>query len=173
MNKEQAWFEAASWLEGVAIRVHDSTDVRQFYKQYHARPDLWRIVFEFLKKDLQSMEVGKYPLVGDDVFAMVMEYETKNPEDAKWEAHHKYIDLQYVISGEETMGILPLEHVIAPQEYNEDKDLIFFGDNDGEFFTANPDVFFLFFPSDVHRPGIRINESKPLKKLVVKIAVAE
>lgn len=173
MTKEKMWFHEAGWLNDVPVKAHGGTDVNSFYAQYHARPDLWNAVFEFLKKDLKSLETGKYPIAGDDAFAMVMEYQTKSTKDAKWEAHRKYIDLQYMIEGEEWMGVLPLDHAKAPLEYDEGKDLIFFGDNEGEFFQANPIFFFLFFPTDVHRPSILIEESKPVKKLVIKIAVAK
>jgi len=173
MSQEKVWFHEAKWLSGSPIKAHGGTDVDSLYIQYHARPDLWKAVFEFLKKDLKSLEVGKYPIVGDEAFAMVMEYETKKPEDAKWEAHRKYIDLQYVIEGEEKMGILPLGHAASPLDYNEEKDLIFFGDNNGEFFQATPENFFLFFPTDVHRPSILIEKPETVKKLVVKIAVAK
>lgn len=173
MNDVTKWFESGVWAEGFSPRAHESVDVAEFYKQYHACPDVWKSVFQFLKQDLSALEVGKYPLSGDLAFAMVSEYQTKLPENAKWEAHRKYIDLQYVISGEEKMGIHPLVKAVNPQEYNETKDLIFYGDNDGEYFVANAQAFFLFFPSDLHRPALMVDEPAPVKKVVVKIAVAE
>jgi YhcH/YjgK/YiaL family protein len=173
MKKTQEWFHSKQWGELVDIQAHASINLSKFYEQYHAHPEWWQKVFNFLKQDLKSLEVGKYPLVGDQVFAMVSEYETKNPQDAKWEAHRKYIDLQYVVAGQELIGVLPLGKGTDPKDYNEQKDLIFFGEQDGEFFTATPDCFFLFFPDDVHRPCMMIEQSEPVKKLVIKIAVAE
>ncbi|MCW0483227.1 YhcH/YjgK/YiaL family protein [Gaoshiqia sediminis] len=172
MSNEKEWFNQGEWAEGISVKAHESVDVKEFHKQYQARPDVWKSVFQFLKQDLSALEVGKYPLAGDLAFAMVSEYQTKLPENAKWEAHKKYIDLQYVISGEEKMGVLPLEKVANPEEYNETKDLIFYGENEGDYFTATPEAFFLFFPTDVHRPSILVGESKPVKKVVVKIAVS-
>jgi YhcH/YjgK/YiaL family protein len=172
MSKEQSWFHGASWLCGATVKAHASTDIGRFYKEYHAQPELWQAVFKFLCKDMATLEAGKYPLFGDKAFAMVSEYQTKKLIDSKWEAHRKYIDLQYVIEGEEKMGLLPLEKAAAPQGYDDTKDLIFFGNNEGEYFQANQKVFFLFFPSDVHRPGIQIEGTVPVKKLVIKIAVA-
>lgn len=171
MSKVNDWFNSLAWTEGVAVAAHSSVDVEEFYKQYHAKPELWKAVFEFMKKDLAALEVGKYQLIEGEAFVMISEYETKEPENAKWEAHKNYIDLQYVISGEEQMGILPLSKAVNALEYNEQKDLIFYGDNDGELHLASPEAFFLFFPSDVHRPCIKVGESAPVKKLVAKIAV--
>ncbi|WP_299578726.1 YhcH/YjgK/YiaL family protein [uncultured Sunxiuqinia sp.] len=173
MSKEQAWFHAADWQEGLSMKAHASIDLNQFYSHYHSHPERWKAVFEFLKKDLTSLDEGKYPVMGDDVFAMVSNYSTKNPKDAKWEAHRKYIDLQYVIDGEETMGLLDLSRAVSPEKYDEANDLIFFGQQEGEYFRANPMCYFVFFPSDVHRPCMMMDHegAKPVKKLVFKIAV--
>ncbi len=171
MKTTKEWFAAKEWANGVEIALHDSVDVEEFYKQYHAKPELWKAVFEFMKKDLDALEIGKYPVV-DGVTAIVSEYNTKEPENAKWEAHHNFIDLQYVISGQEKMGVLPLAEAQNAMEYNPDKDVIFYGENDGDLHLATPEVYFLFFVSDVHRPCIKVDESSPVKKLVIKIATA-
>ncbi|MFV0378046.1 MAG: YhcH/YjgK/YiaL family protein [Mangrovibacterium sp.] len=172
MNTINEWFSSGGWAEGLTVAVHNSVDVGEFYKQYHAKPGLWRAVFEFMKQDLFELEVGKYQLIEEEAFVMISEYDTKEPENAKWEAHKKFIDLQYVIAGEEQMGILPLVQAVNSLEYNEQKDVIFYGDNSGQLHLATPEAFFLFFPSDVHRPCIKVGESAPVKKLVAKIAVA-
>jgi len=173
MSTEKEWFENGEWNKDLRLKVHPSVDVKQFYEQYRKRPDLWTATFKYLKNDLMTVEAGKYPLKGDEAVAIVSEYQTKELEDAKWESHRKFIDLQYVIDGEEKMGLLPLQVAKLASDYQEDKDVILFGDQDGEYYVANPDIFFLFFPDDVHRPCIRIGESKPVKKLVIKIACAE
>ncbi len=155
------------------MKVHPSVDVSEFYRQYHKQPDLWKAAFDYLNKDLIAAEAGKYPVKGNEVVAMISGYQTKNIEDARWESHRKFIDLQYLIKGEEKMGLLPLEKAKAASEYREDQDVILFGDQEGEYYMANQEVFFLFFPGDVHRPCIRTGESMPVKKLVIKIAFAE
>ena len=53
---------------------------------------------------LRTLPAGKYPIDGDNIFALVSEYKTKSEAEGKLEAHRKYIDVQYVISGEELMG---------------------------------------------------------------------
>ena len=57
---------------------------------------------------MSKLEVKRYDIDGDNLYATVSEYITKNEEDAKFEAHQKYIDIQYVISGKEIMSIAPL-----------------------------------------------------------------
>jgi YhcH/YjgK/YiaL family protein len=173
MSIEKEWFESGDWNNDLRLKVHPSVDVKQFCEQYFKRPDLWKAAFEYLKNDLANAHTGKYSLKGDEAVAIVSEYQTKQPEDAKWESHRKFIDLQYVINGEEKMGLLPLQVAKLASDYDADKDVILFGEQDGEYYVANPDAFFLFFPDDVHRPCIRIGDSKPVKKLVIKIAFAK
>jgi len=173
MSTEKEWFENGEWNRGLRVKVHPSVDVSQFYKQYHKRPDLWKAAFDYLKNDLITVGAGKYPLKGDGAVAIVSDYQTKRTEDAKWESHRKFIDLQYVISGEEKIGLLSLQKAQYSTGYQDEKDVILFDEQDGDYYVANPDVCFLFFPEDVHRPCIRIGDSKPVKKLVIKIAFAE
>ena len=172
-NKALEWFNQRVWDKGISIKAGSNIDVSEFYNQYQKRPDLWSLVFDFLKENLVSKPIGTYVLKENELKAIVSEYETKTPEVAKWESHRKYIDLQYVISGKETMGLLPFDKAVFQEEYQPDKDLIFFGEQEGTFFTATPESYYLFFPKDVHRPGLRINRPEMVKKLVIKIAYFE
>jgi len=172
MSTSQEWFAAKTWADGLALTLDASVNVEEFYKQYQAKPELWKAVFEFMKKDLSAFEVGKYPIIEGEVTAIFSEYNSKEPENAKWEAHRKFIDLQYVISGEEKMGVMPLADAKNAGEYNAEKDVIFYGENDGPLYLANPENYFLFFTTDLHRPGVKAGDSVPVKKLVIKIATA-
>ncbi len=170
MENIEKWFKSGDWKEELNHEAHESIDGNQFYNQYMLNPDWWKAAFDFLKQDLTKVEEGKYGILGDDVFAMISDYQTKMKETTKWEAHRKYIDLQVVISGEEFMGISALSKVTEPEEYDEQRDLIFFGNSEGKFHIAKPGIF---FPSDAHMPGIQLNNSSPVRKLVIKIAFSE
>lgn len=170
MSEYNKWFEKGEWAQGLNLQLHNSVNVEEFYKQYHANTNLWRKVFEFMQTDLNTLEVGKYPLVEGQLIANIQEYNSKEPKDARWEAHKDFIDLQYVISGKEKMGVMPLANAKNAGEYNAEKDVIFYGENNGNIYQANPDVYFLFFTSDLHRPCIKDGESSLVKKVVLKIA---
>ncbi|MGQ8338840.1 YhcH/YjgK/YiaL family protein [Sunxiuqinia sp. A32] len=174
MNEINNWIENGSWKDGISTSLHLSTNKIEFFRQYHSNPDLWEKVFQFFKEtDFDKLEPGKYTIDGEIAFAMVSEYETKEFKDAKWESHRKYIDLQYVIDGDERMGVMNLKKTQGATEYNSEKDLLFYGDGEGDYYEANSEVFFLFFPTDVHRPGIQIDGAVKVKKMVVKILAAE
>jgi beta-galactosidase beta subunit len=41
------------------------------------------------------------------------------------------------------------------------------------FIFRAPGTFFLFFPTDAHRPGIKVEGNDVVKKLVIKIHLAK
>ncbi len=172
MTKAKEWFDKGEWAEGLSLQLHPSVDVEAFYIQYQANPELWKKAFQFMQTDLKTLEVGKYPLVEGKLIANIQEYNSKEPENARWEAHKNFIDVQYVISGKEKMGVMPLADAVHAGEYNAEKDVVFYGENDGAIYPADTQTYFLFFTSDLHRPCIKAEESEPVKKLVIKIATA-
>ncbi len=85
--------------------------------------------FEYLKQtDFSQLENGKHVIEGDSLFAIMQEYDTKNDGDAKLEAHQKYIDVQYIISGEECIGIRPLINQHPCKEYDAENDYALYDD---------------------------------------------
>jgi len=127
--------------------------------------------FDYIKTtDLKNLSAGKYPIEGENIFALVSEYKTKPESEGKLEAHRKYIDVQYVISGEELMGYFPLGMQQILEPYKEENDIVFFT-GDKSFTKVSAGMFAIFFPEDVHMPGIMTKESLPVKKLVIKMRV--
>ncbi|MUP40004.1 YhcH/YjgK/YiaL family protein [Labilibaculum euxinus] len=119
--------------------------------------------------DLLNTEVGKYEIDGENVFALVQEYNTKNLEDCKLESHFEHIDIQYLISGTELMGVSILSKQI-PHTVNNEKDVAFYK-NDSTLFELTEGMFAIFFPDDLHCPCIKNVENSKVKKLVVKIRI--
>jgi YhcH/YjgK/YiaL family protein len=127
--------------------------------------------FEFLRRaDLVSLAVGKYEIDGENIFAMVQEYETKDLENAKYEAHKKYIDIQYLMEGTENMGYVSLDKLEVFSPYNEESDFMLL-EGEPRLILLNQKEFFILFPEDAHMPGIFVNEKSKVKKVVVKVSV--
>jgi YhcH/YjgK/YiaL family protein len=138
--------------------------------QYHKYKALWDKAFTFLKEtNLDTIRPGKYPIDGDLVYASVTENPTKDLENAKWEFHKKYIDVQMVIKGSEKMGIVPLASTTVSEPYNEKKDVGFATSTEGNIYTVEPGVFLIFLPSDAHRPSIKVDGFDKDKKIVIKV----
>jgi YhcH/YjgK/YiaL family protein len=167
------WFEKGEWLNGWKVTPDVSINRKAFAVSYFQHKERWDKAFKFLKEsDLQNMELKKYEIEGTELFAPISEYMSKNEETARYEAHKKYIDIQYVVSGKELIGIAPssqVKEVLEP--YNEEKDIMFMTVNQINNFEALPDRFFIFFPDDIHRPGLKDGENSPVRKAVVKVKV--
>ncbi len=172
-KKTDRWFETKEWLNGWNVTPDGSINRKEFALSYNSHRDRWSKAFEFLKNsDLRNMELKRYDIEGDNVYAMVSEYVTKDPRDAHYEAHKKYIDIQYVVSGKERMGIAPLsakQSVIQP--YDPVKDVEFMTVAGGREEPANPGKFFILFPDDAHMPGLMDGAKETVRKVVVKIRV--
>jgi biofilm protein TabA len=140
-------------------------------KKYEALNRNFEKAFEFLKReDLGDLPVGKYEIDGENVFAMVQEYETKDLENAKYEAHRKYIDIQYLIEGTENMGYASMNKLEVASIYSEENDFMLLTGNP-RLILLNEGEFFILFPEDAHMPGIFHKERKKVKKVVVKVIV--
>lgn len=113
---------------------------------------------------------GKYEIDGDNIFAMVAEYQTKDQSEGKPESHKKYIDVQYVVKGCELIGYAPLGNQEITDKYNEDNDIIFYK-AECSFIKLDEEMFAIFFPDDVHLPGIKVNEKSYVKKVVIKVKI--
>ena len=146
--------------------IFDQLKNAELYFQINNR---FRKAFDYLKSnDFNSIEPGKYEIDGEDIYAIVQQYDTKPMSSGKWEAHKKYIDIQFMVSGKEKMGYSHKNKMIVTHEYNSDKDALYLK-GEGNFLVAEAGYFAIFFPTDVHMPCIAINLSTPVKKVVIKV----
>jgi YhcH/YjgK/YiaL family protein len=163
------WVNSKEWANGLSLNVAPSVDAQEFYKQYQANKAVWDKVFRFLKyHNLDTLAVGKHPIDGDNAYASITYGPSKTLDEAKWESHRKYIDLQYVIKGEEKIEVAPVNTATVITPYDETRDAANYT-ADGTYYIAMPGTFYLFFPQDAHRPNIKVDGYDLVKKLVIKI----
>ncbi|WP_428331253.1 YhcH/YjgK/YiaL family protein [Mucilaginibacter sp.] len=167
------WLNKGEWKNGLKLKVHQSVNKLVFAEQYQKNKAVWDKVFAFLRdSDLANIKPGKYVIDGDNAFASITEAPSKEFDKSAWESHRKYIDLHYVIKGREKIGVASITSATVIIPYNEKTD----GANytaEGQYYLATPDLFFLFFPADVHRPNIKVDGYDKVKKLVIKINMAD
>ena len=138
---------------------------------YYSLSDNLKKGLEWLKnQDLVNIDCGKYEIESERVWANIQEYETK--DEAKFEAHRKYIDIQYMIKGKELVGVTDLVNCKTCIEYDCERDLEFF-DTDVEFQyqELREGEFLIFYPHDAHKPSIAFGAKSMVKKVVVKVAI--
>ena len=126
----------------------------------------------FLQKtDLEAMSVGRHKIDGARIFAMVQEYTTKPESEGFWEAHRSYIDVQMVVRGRERIG-WGYRPEMAVEKHDEEKDLWVLKGS-GSFVDVPAGYFMILTPHDAHMPGIHSGEPMAVKKIVVKVLVAD
>ena len=127
------------------------------------------------KTDFTSVLDGTYDLKGKDLFYHLMTYKTKEKIDQTFpEVHKSYIDFYYILSGKETVGYAPnKDSFIFSSDYDSAKDIEFVKDVTNEnFFTIQKGMFVIFFPGEVHRPGLMAMESLIIRKLIFKVLLS-
>lgn len=109
------------------------------------------------------------PLSGNNR-VMIQSYTTKLPAEGRIEAHREFLDIQYVVEGEECVGWAPVDSLTLNGEFNTDSDI--------GFYTGHVDLMrigagycYVVFPEDAHMPGIAVAEPKACTKMVVKLKV--
>ncbi len=113
-------------------------------------------------KGIVELKAGKVIAQNEEV-AMIQR------EKLMLEAHRRYIYIHVPISGEANMGWSSINNVKNTiSEYDEDNDVVFYGDAPQRIFPVYPGQFTIFFPEDAHAPNIGIGNHK---KLCIKIAV--
>ena len=145
-------------------------DTIENYKLYNPINERIAKGFDFLRTtDLDSLPSGKHDIEGDTIFALVQEYQTKPLEDCKLESHKKYIDIQYVIRGEEMMGITTQNNQKII-EVNEGKDYTFY-EGTTSLVLVSKGMFTIFFPDDLHQPCVQTETISEVKKVVIKVLI--
>lgn len=143
-------------------------------KSYYGVNAKFEKAFDFIRQaEKEGLPVGKYEIDGKELYASVQEYVTKQSPDGKFEGHANYIDIQYVISGVELMEVVDIAKATAKTEYNDVKDVTFYEDYaDATKGVVEAGGFGIFFPNDIHKPGMTYgNQPSAVKKIVVKVKI--
>lgn len=128
-------------------------------------------VFDYIKtKDFVAIPATeRIEIKGNEIFCSINEYQGKSIAEAKLEAHRKYIDIHIPVIGIEKIGFYNIDKFTDAQvQYNEEKDVVLYNYPVTSFITITPGEFVIFFPEDVHAPGVGEGFKK---KIVVKVLV--
>jgi len=133
----------------------------------------FRESLDFLAAFDPCTPAGRYDIAGTACFALVQTYETAPASTRRMEAHRKFVDIQYVVSGSEFIGICAPENQSSITEYDDQKDVQFFEGKTGVSDCAmQAGELAVFFPEDLHKPGCQLGDKPtPVTKVVIKIPV--
>lgn len=145
-------------------------------EKYYTLGDKFKTAFDFiLKNNLQDMLTGRHD-IAEGIYANVQELEVKLPHLAKFEAHREYIDIQYVILGQERMDFGLLENFNTQIPYDSEKDVEFLQLKDEALCANTVNVkageFCIFYPQDAHAPMLSCADKlDKIKKVIIKIKI--
>ena len=118
---------------------------------------------------LLTDECGSYD-IGSGIKMNILSYETGDGEGNISETHLKNVDVQITLSGGEGIAVNNI-HNMKVDKIDEDRDLIIH--SGGMMFNVvmkSGDVLILF-PEDVHKSGLKREETGKVRKLVFKVPV--
>lgn len=130
-------------------------------------------IMEFIEKCRREfLPAGRYDLLADNrLYALMQYYETKPKEEGRMESHRAYADLQFVLSGRETIFYDLAEELTIAEDQSREKDIIFYeGRPDKGGIVLAAGMFACYEPQDAHMPCIRCGEdTEKVEKIVFKI----
>jgi biofilm protein TabA len=144
-------------------------DTLENWRLHAAHPGVIR-AFEWLEKaDLAALPEGRTEIAEGELAAILQTNPTKPRGQGRLEAHRKFIDIQYVVEGEEAMGWAPLEGLDEDGPFDEGADIGFYR-GACDLVPVRAGSFAVFYPHDAHMPCIDpLTGPKTSKKVVLKV----
>lgn len=148
------------------------TDIKHIEHLALMTPTLKKAINFLRRPDIRNLADGRVDIDGQDVFALLQQYETVITDIPRFEYHRKYIDIQYIVSGKEVIGWAPVERMTITEAYNMEKDICF-GTVPKEEITPvylQEGQLAVFYPEDGHAPKLAAGAPSSVFKIVVKVA---
>ena len=117
---------------------------------------------------------GRVDMDGDNLFLLLNTYETHASDSALFEAHKKYIDVMYMVEGEEIIYVKPTEKLSSvTKPYDPQVDALLANiDEDATPVRLTAGSFIVLFPQDAHAPACYDSAPKTVKKIIAKVRIA-
>ncbi|MEG0032668.1 MAG: YhcH/YjgK/YiaL family protein [Mucinivorans sp.] len=133
---------------------------------YYSLNPFFKLGIDFLRSHLDA-PTGRYEIAGDDCFMMIVDGTKREPSEAKLEVHNKYIDIQVVLSGNETFGYRDRAAcLVATGEFDVSSDIGFFDDQPSSYLDCLAGDMVIFFPADAHAPLVGQGS---VHKVIIKV----
>ena len=121
----------------------------------------------------QTLQAGREPVAGDDIYMVMQHYLTRRYQEGKFETHDRYIDIQYLVDGKELFHYAPRSAMCDPGAYDADNDKTNYADNEGaDCIHFQNGTVIICFPEDAHKACTQCDDSvEPVRKLLLKVRV--
>ncbi len=147
--------------------IIDTLSNSNLYEKLHSG---FKEAFEFLKKEnLSFIPDGKHKIAGDIVYVTITRQKGIGRKASLLEKHSEYIDIHFVLEGEDEIGWRSFEDCKRIAQLPEQgRDAESFLDEPDFYFKLRPGEFAIFFTDDCHAP---LSHNSPIRKGVIKVAV--
>jgi YhcH/YjgK/YiaL family protein len=146
--------------------------------------DKFKIAFDYLEKvnrkdskeynRLLSLNIDSFEKIEleDNNFALEQVYFTRERQNCFFESHKKYIDIQFILEGEELIEVSDVSFLKPISEYDDKADLIKYETkNDNSIIRLRKGDVAIFYPQDAHMPCIMTKKKMKVIKTVVKVPI--
>lgn len=143
-------------------------DTLENAEYYYLLNQSFEAAFAFLKHPgTASLPDGRHAIDGDTVYATIFRGRGRGRAQARLESHQRYIDIQYILSGCDDIGLKARRACRFPiGQYDADKDILFYSDMAESRVTLGPGSFIILYPEDAHAP---LSGTEDVAKIVVKV----
>ncbi len=148
------------------------SNITDWHHEKSAFHEVFNQVIDYIAtQDLAALDVGKYQIIPDKLFFMIQSYPTIALGESKPESHIRYIDLQYLLAGEENIGFSRTDQQVeVVEDKSQSNDMLYYQMNTPQnVLTLKPGDFCIFFPNDIHRTRGQVGGPVTIKKAVFKI----
>lgn len=150
-------------------------ELRKILLRYKLEERIEKAILYISKLDKEKIEFGKH-VVDEDFYFDVTEYISKPVEQCRFESHRKYVDIQWIIAGNERIDTAYISELDLDNFYDLDKDVVFWKErtNSTVLHTVlSPGSYTVFYPNNAHKPGITPYQGKEgkVKKIVGKVRI--
>lgn len=148
--------------------IFDTIKNKDNYKTF---PMLYQALCFLESTSKTNLPLLNTQLLEDKLFCSPVTLTSKPEHECIYEAHHKYIDLHYIISGIERIATADTSSLSITVPYSSNSDIEFLtGPADG-YYDLKPGQFMVCFPSDAHKVAIAAGGPCSILKIVFKISV--
>ncbi len=135
---------------------------------YRTLSNLHRAVDWLNSHDLSLLPEGRTE-IGNGIFVTVSSFTTK--EENVYEAHRKYADIHYILSGEEKILTAPVDTMSVTEEYDSERDIMLGECSNGEEHIIRSGQYCVTMPEEAHSPARSVASPAPVRKAVFKVPV--
>jgi len=110
--------------------------------------------------------------IDENNFGLEQVYNSKERENCFFESHKQYIDVQFILEGEEIIEVANSSDLSIDMPYSDEMDLMKYTmTNNSSILKLQKGDVAIFYPEDAHMPCVQVESSLKVVKTVVKVRV--